>query len=216
MSPNRDVTVPSRIGIFGGTFDPPHYGHLAAAEATRGFLDLDRMVLVVANDPWQKTGGGGLVDVSASGSSLEVSPVGIRLAMVRAAVADRPDLEVDDLEVRRGGPSYTADTVAEYAANHSDAELFVLVGSDVAPGLEGWVRSEEVRERATIVVMERPGYEGGRPPVGWHYRVVGGSFPDIAGQDLRTAATAGGDLAGLVPPGVADLIHEHGLYGIRR
>lgn len=209
MSPPADVTIPSRIGLLGGTFDPPHHGHLAAAVAARRALDLDLVVLVVANDPWQKTGGGE-----------PVSPVGVRLAMVRAAVADRPDaepwLEVDDLEVRRGGPSYTADTVADYAARRPGAELFVLVGSDVAPGLDAWVRPDEVRRRATIVVMERPGHEGGRPPAGWEHEVLDGAFPDLAGRDLRTTVAAGGDLAGSVPPGVAALILEHGLYGIAR
>ncbi len=209
MSPPSDVTAPSRIGLLGGTFDPPHHGHLAAAVAARDALDLDRVVLVVANDPWQKTGGGE-----------PVSPVEVRLAMVRAAVTDRPDdepwLQVDDLEVRRGGPSYTADTVADYAQCHPDAELFVLVGSDVAPGLDGWVRPDEVRGRATIVVMERPGHEGGRPPSGWDHRLLDGTFPDLAGRDLRAAVATGGDLGGSVPEGVAALILEHGLYGIGR
>ena len=210
MSPPVDVPVPSRIGLLGGTFDPPHLGHLAAATAAREVLELDRVVLVVANDPWQKTGGDGPI----------VSGVRVRLAMVRAAVAGRDDLapwlEVDDLEVRRGGPSYTADTVAEYAADHPGAELFVLVGSDVAPGLDGWVRPDEVRERATIVVMERPGHEGGRPPVGWDHQVLDGSFPDLAGQDLRALVASGGDPTDAVPAGVAELIDEHGLYGVER
>jgi len=169
----------------------------------REALALDRVVLVVANDPWQKTGGDGR----------SVSSPQVRLAMVRAAVADAPEFEVDDIELRRGGPSYTADTVTVYAERHFDAELFVLVGSDVAPGLDGWVRPDDVRDRATIVVMERPGHEGGRPPTGWAHEVLDGTFLDLAGQDLRALVAAGGDLEGAVPPGVASLIRERGLYG---
>ena len=209
MSSPSDVTGPSRIGLLGGTFDPPHHGHLAAAEAARDAFGLDRVVLVVANDPWQKTGGGE-----------SVSAVEVRLAMVRAAVADRtgaePWLEVDDLEVRRGGPSYTADTVVEYCGRHPGADLFVLVGSDVAPSLGSWVRTDEFRRRATIVVMERPGHEGRRPPPGWEHEVLDGVFPDLAGRELRATVATGVDLQGSVPPGVATLIVEHGLYGIGR
>ena len=209
MSSPSDVTDPSRIGLLGGTFDPPHHGHLAAAEAARDAFGLDRVVLVVANDPWQKTGGGE-----------SVSDVEVRLAMVRAAVADRtgaePWLEVDDLEVRRGGPSYTADTVTEYAGRHPGADLFVLVGSDVAPGLDSWVRPDEVRRSATTVVMERPGHEGGRPPAGWEHEVLDGVFPDLAGRVFRTTVATEVDLQGSVPPGVATLIVEHGLYGLGR
>tara|TARA_Y100001960_G_scaffold291962_1_gene333735 strand:- start:1236 stop:1877 length:642 start_codon:yes stop_codon:yes gene_type:complete len=206
VSLRTDVTVPSRIGLLGGTFDPPHHGHLAAAETARETLGLDRVVLVVANDPWQKT----------AANCPPVSPVEIRLAMVRAAVVDHPDLEVDDIEIRRGGPSYTADTLAEYTQHHPKSQLFLLVGSDVAPGLDGWVRPEDVRSSATIVVMERPGHIGGRPPAGWEYEVLDGSFPDLAGRELRAVVAAGGDSSDAVPPSVATLILDHGLYGIRR
>ena len=206
VSLRAEVTEPSRIGLLGGTFDPPHLGHLAAAETAREALGLDRVVLVVANDPWQKTGA----------NCPPVSAVEVRLAMVRAAVVGHPDLEVDDIEVTRGGPSYTADTLDEYAQNHPGSQLFLLVGSDVAPGLDGWVRPEDVRRRATIVVMERPGHIGGRPPRGWEHEVLDGSFPDLAGRELRAMVAAGGDSSDAVPPGVANLILDHELYGIHR
>ena len=90
-----------RIGVFGGTFDPPHIGHLVAAVDAQQVLGLDVVLLVVAAVPWQKVG------------ERAISPAGERVAMVRAAVADRPGLEVSELEIRRGGPSYTADTLAE-------------------------------------------------------------------------------------------------------
>ena len=201
---------PRRIGILGGTFDPPHFGHLAAAREALRALDLDLLAFVVANDPWQKTSptGDGVVD--------EVSPVGIRLAMVAAAIEGMDRVRLDDREVRRGGPSYTADTLAEYCISHPEAELFVLVGSDVAPGLDTWVRPDEVRHHATIVVMERPGHEGSRPPIGWAHQVLDGSFPDLAGTGLRRMVAAGRSPESAVPQGVAAVIAEHGLYGAGR
>jgi len=201
---------PRRIGILGGTFDPPHFGHLAAAREALRALDLDLVTFVVANDPWQKTSptGDGVVE--------EVSPVDIRLAMAAAAIVGMDCVRLDDREVRRGGPSYTADTLAEYRTDHPEAKLFVLVGSDVAPGLDTWVRPEEVRRRATIVVMERPGHEGSRPPVGWVHQVLDGSFPDLAGTDLRRMVAAGRSLESAVPHGVVAVIAEHGLYGAGR
>ena len=201
---------PRRIGILGGTFDPPHFGHLAAAREALRALDPGFVALVGANDPWQKT------SPARDGVVEEVSPVGIRLAMVTAAIDGMDRVRLDDREVRRGGPSYTADTLAEYRSDHPEAELFVLVGSDLAPGLDTWVRPEEVRRRATIVVMERPGHEGSHPPAGWAHQVLDGSFPDLAGTDLRRMVAAGRSPESAVPHGVAAVIAEHGLYGSGR
>ena len=114
-----------RIGVFGGTFDPPHIGHLVAAVDAQQVLGLDVVLLVVAAVPWQKVG------------ERAISPAGERVAMVRAAVADRPGLEVSELEIRRGGPSYTADTLAELRHAEPDADLFVILGRDAAAGSTG-------------------------------------------------------------------------------
>ena len=112
-----------RIGVFGGTFDPIHAGHLETAEAVHRTLDLDRMLLVVANEPWQKEG------------SRSVTPAEDRLAMVEAAVAGRPGLEASRLEIDRGGPSYTVDTVDQLHSLYPGSELFLVVGADVVPDL---------------------------------------------------------------------------------
>ena len=165
-------------------------------------LGLDVVVLVVANDPWQKTACG-----------QDVTPAGIRLAMVRAAAEGLEGVEVDDLEIRRGGPSYTADTVDAYAETGSKDQLFVLVGSDIAPGLDRWARPDEVRRRATIVVMDRPGHIGHRPPAGWDHVVLAGTFPDLAGTDVRALLQDGASAVGAVPEAVLELISEHCLYG---
>ena len=111
-----------RLGVFGGTFDPPHVGHLVTAVNVRHALSLDRVLLVVANVPWQKVG------------ERTVSPAEDRLAMVEAAARGVAGLEVSRLEIDRGGPSYTADTLGHLHAAHPGVELFLIVGSDAAGG----------------------------------------------------------------------------------
>jgi len=191
--------------LLGGTFDPPHRGHLEAARTALDALGLDVVVLVVANDPWQKTAGG-----------QEVTPAEVRLAMVLAAATGLDGIEVDDMEIRRGGPSYTADTLEAYADRGPDDRLFVMVGSDIAPGMGDWARPAEIRERATIVVMDRPGHVGSRPPAGWDHVVLDGRFPELSGTDIRAMVEAHGTAAGAVPEAVARLIVDHDLYGADR
>ena len=140
-----------RIGIFGGTFDPVHVGHLVAAVNARHDLGLDRVVLMVANVPWQKVGG------------RKVTPAEDRFEMVQAAVGGVAGVEASRMEIDRGGPSYTADTISEMAVLYPDAELFVIVGWDVSAELGTWERLNEVRDLASLVVVNRPGTP---PPVG--------------------------------------------------
>lgn len=199
------MSRPERLGIFGGTFDPIHVGHLVAAVNVRHGLDLDRVLLVVANRPWQKVG------------TRPVTPAEDRLALVEAAVAGHPGLEASDLEIRRGGVSYTADTVADLARAHPGAELFLVVGADVAAALSSWERVEEVRAAVTLVVVNR-GSVGGLGPVpppaldGW--RVVGIEIPalEISSTDLRERAASGRPLDYLVPEAVIRVIRERSLY----
>jgi nicotinate-nucleotide adenylyltransferase len=141
--------------VFGGTFDPPHVGHLVAAVNVRHALGLDRVLLVVANVPWQKVG------------EREITPAEDRLAMVQAAAQGVAGIEASRIEVDRGGPSYTADTLAALREQHADPELFLIMGSDVAGGLMTWERVDEVRDGCTVVVVDRPGAEGEQPPAGW-------------------------------------------------
>jgi nicotinate-nucleotide adenylyltransferase len=134
-----------RLGIFGGTFDPPHVGHLVTAVNVRHELHLDRVLLVVNDQPWQKLG------------TRDITPAEDRFAMVEAAVGKVEGIEASRLEIERGGMSYTADTLGTLRAEDADRELFVVLGSDAARGLPTWERVDEVRELATIVVVERPG-----------------------------------------------------------
>lgn len=186
--------------MFGGTFDPPHVGHLVSAVNVRHQLDLDVVLLVVANDPWQKTG------------SRPVSPASDRLAMTVAAVGEVDGLEASDIELARGGVSYTADTLAELHARHPDAELHLILGSDAAGGLPTWDRAEEVRALASVVVVTRPGSEEGAPPPGWSWVRVETPRLDVSSTDLRARVSDGRPLDYLLTPAVIDCIEARGLY----
>jgi nicotinate-nucleotide adenylyltransferase len=196
--------VAARLGIFGGTFDPVHVGHLVAAVNTRHQLHLDRVVMMVANVPWQKAG------------TRLVSPAEDRFDMVLAAVGGVPGLEASRMELDRGGPSYTADTVAEMSRANPGAQLFVIVGWDVSAELASWERFEEVREMASLVVVNRPGTP---PPVGlvqqgWRVEEVAVPNLDISSTDLRARAVDGRPLDYLVPGPVVRVIRERGLYSV--
>lgn len=189
-----------RLGVFGGTFDPPHVGHLVTAVNVRHAMSLDRVLFVVANVPWQKVG------------ERSISAAEDRLAMVEAAVAGVDGLEVSRLEVDRGGHSYTADTLADLGALHPGVELFLVLGSDAAAGLPTWERVDEVRDRCTVVVVDRPGAEGARPPAGWRWQRVEVPRLEVSSTDLRARAADGRPLEFLLPPDVIACIRSRGLY----
>ena len=193
--------VPRRIGLFGGTFDPPHVGHLVTAVNVRHALRLDRLLLVVANDPWQK-------------GDQQVSPAADRLAMVEAAVRGVPGLEASRLEIDRGGVSYTADTLADLKTSDPSADLFLVLGSDAAALLPTWERVGEVRRLASLVVVTRPGAEACRPPEGWEHRVVEVPRLEVSSTDLRARAADGRPLDYLVPDAVVRVVRERRLYQV--
>jgi nicotinate-nucleotide adenylyltransferase len=192
--------VGERVGVFGGTFDPPHVGHLVAAVNVRYALGLDRVLLVVANDPWQKQG------------SRAVSAAEDRLAMVEAAVRDVDGLEASALEIQRGGVSYTADTLRQLRDEDPDRDLFLVLGSDAAAGLPSWDRVDDVRKLATVVVVTRPGSEDGRPPEGWTWTRVEAPRLEVSSTDLRARVVDGRPLDYLITPAVMDSIADRRLY----
>jgi nicotinate-nucleotide adenylyltransferase len=192
-----------RIGVFGGTFDPIHRGHLEVADSVRDALSLDRMLVVVANDPWQK-------------GDRTVSPAEDRYALVAAALADRPGLEASRLELDRGGPSYTIDTVHQLLAAEPEAEIVVVVGGDLVEGLGTWQRSEELKRLVTLAVVDRPGAPGADPPAGWRFVRVPVAPVDVSSTGLRAALEAGDDVTGVVPDAVMRRIVERGLYATGR
>jgi nicotinate-nucleotide adenylyltransferase len=191
-----------RLGIFGGTFDPIHVGHLVAAVNSRHALELDRVLMVVANIPWQKADARG------------VSCAEDRLALVEAAVGDVPGVEASRLEIDRGGESYTADTLQELRRRGPDDELFLIVGWDVAPELATWERRDEVQRLATLVIVNRPG--AGRPrgldDEGWRVEEVTVPNLEISSTDLRARAGDGRPLDYLVPEAAVRCIRSRGMY----
>ncbi|MGH9104751.1 MAG: nicotinate-nucleotide adenylyltransferase [Acidimicrobiales bacterium] len=193
-----------RIGIFGGTFDPIHVGHLVAAVNARHDLGLDRVALMVANVPWQKAG------------TRQVSPAEERFEMVQAAVGGLAGLEASRLEIDRGGPSYTADTVSQMAAMHPGAELYVIVGWDVSAELGTWERLDEVRDLASLVIVNRPGTPApvGLRRLGWRLEEVAVPNLEISSTDLRARAASGRPLDYLVPAPAVRVIRRRGLYSV--
>lgn len=188
-----------RIGVFGGTFDPPHIGHLVAAIDAREALRLDVVLLVVANAPWQK------VETRAVSSAAD------RLAMVDAAVAGTPGLEVSDLEIRRGGLSYTADSLIALGEEEPGAELFLILGNDAAAGFATWERHEEVAQLAHLVVVDRPGTP---TPIddGFSWARIDIPQLEISSTELRQRVVDGRSVHYLTPPAVVTCISERGLY----
>lgn len=194
--------VPLRIGLFGGTFDPPHVGHLVTAVNVRHALALDLVLLMVANDPWQKSG------------ARPITPAADRLAMVQAAVAGIEGLEAGTEETQRGGPSYTADTLATLRVKYAGARFFTIVGDDAAAHIDTWERVNEVVAMSSLVVIDRPG-----SPVtlsqDYEWRHVEVPRLEVSSTDLRCRVTDGRPLDYLVPEPVIDIIRDRGLYGLR-
>jgi nicotinate-nucleotide adenylyltransferase len=189
----------TRLGLFGGTFDPPHVGHLVTAVNVRHALSLDEVILMVANVPWQKQG------------SRRLMPALDRLAMVDAAVADVDGLVPGRLEIDHGGNSYTADTLRTLHDERPDAALFTIVGDDAAAGLRTWARYDEVVALSSLVVVDRPGDPVELPDdVAW-IRVEVPRL-EVSSTDLRARFSDGRPLDYLVTEPVLDVIRSRSLY----
>ena len=201
-----------RVGIFGGSFDPPHVGHVLVAVDALERLGLDRMVLVPAAQQPLKVARGG------SHASADE-----RLAMTRLLVDGDPRFEVDPIEIERGGISYMVDTLGTLAGRWPGVELFLLAGADVLGTFHRWRAPERVRALATLVVLTRdvaggagagPGAPGsppadfpGGPPVLLATRRV-----DVSSTEIRARLRSGQSIRGFVPEAVADFIRSAGLY----
>jgi nicotinate-nucleotide adenylyltransferase len=188
-----------RLGLFGGTFDPPHVGHLVTAVNVRHALELDEVILMVANVPWQKQG------------ARRLTPAEDRFAMVEAAVADVPGLVPGRLEIDHGGNSYTADTLDALAQKFPDAELYTIVGDDAAAGLRTWARYDEVVASSRLVVVDRPG-EPVELPADVDWIRVEVPRLQVSSTDLRARFTDGRPLDYLVTEPVLDVIRTRSLY----
>jgi nicotinate-nucleotide adenylyltransferase len=196
----------ARVGILGGTFNPPHVGHLAVARSALDQLELDRVVLVPAGIPPHK--------------AIECEPGPMhRLEMCRLTAAANPRIEVSSVELDRPGPSYTVDTLRLLHEQAPDDELTLIVGSDMAVGLPTWRDPEGILGLATLAVATRVGAE--REMVRNRLADLRGAERvafldmeevDVSSSLVRERAAQGLEIEGLVAPGVADYIEEHALY----
>jgi nicotinate-nucleotide adenylyltransferase len=191
-----------KLGVFGGTFDPVHAGHVVVATETRAQLGLDRVLLVVAGDPWQKRG-----RVVASAAD--------RFGLATTAVEHLDGIEASAIEIERGEASVTADTLEALSA--PGRELYLVLGADAVANRPTWRRLDETRHLATIVVVERAGDVHSEPPgPGWRVERVSIPRLDISSTDLRERLRDGRPIDGLVPPDVVHEIHQRGIYTERR
>jgi nicotinate-nucleotide adenylyltransferase len=191
-----------RIGIYGGSFDPPHLAHLALARVARDALALDELRLMPAGQPWQKPG------LHADATQ--------RVAMLRLLLAGEPGMAVDARELHRSGASYTVDTLRELSAEVPDAELFLVMGADQFAKLHTWHEAAELPRLATLAVAAREG-QAVRPPAGWagpppEWRELPLPRTDISATEVRRQAAAGNALAPLVGEAVAGYIDNYQLY----
>ncbi len=190
----------ARIGIFGGTFDPVHIGHLVAATWALEALALDRVLLVVANVPWQKAG------------TRTVTPAEDRFLVVQAAVSGVEGLEASRMEIERGGASYSADTVAELLGSVPSVEPYLIVGADVAAELGTWQRVDELRESVTLVVVDRGGTVPGADPPGWRVERLRIPALDLSSSQLRERLAEGRSVDFLIPEAAIRCIRQLNLY----
>ncbi|MGE0600904.1 MAG: nicotinate-nucleotide adenylyltransferase [Dehalococcoidia bacterium] len=182
------------IALLGGTFDPPHVGHLVLGECVGHQYDCDRVIYVPAGDPYRKT------DVRA------VTPGAMRLEMTRLAIAGNPRFALDDRELRRDGHTYTVDTLRELR-NEGHTEILLVLGSDAVAQLPEWRESEEIRRLARIVVAEKTaGADTGGYP-----RVEMPLLP-VSSTLIRERVRARRPVRYLVPDAVNDYINKHNLY----
>jgi nicotinate-nucleotide adenylyltransferase len=202
-----------RVGLFGGTFDPVHIGHLIVARAAVEHLELERMIWIPSAQPPHKPHG------TVTGASE-------RLEMVRLAIAEQAPFELSDCEIRRAGPSYTVQTVREFRANLGEAaELFWLIGADSLQELPSWYQVEQLLPLCRIVTAGRPGWAwdpgvrkllAGRLGAEAVERLGADILPtpriEISASQIRQRIGQGLSIRWLVPPAVEQYIQQRGLY----
>ena len=190
----------ARIGVMGGTFDPVHHGHLVAASEAAARFGLHEVVFVPTGQPYQKTG-------------RSVTAAEDRYLMTVVATASNPRFSVSRVDIDRGGPTYTIDTLRDLAGLYPDAELYFITGADVLEQILSWHKAGELFERAHFVGVTRPGYEldDGHLP-GGSVSLVDVPAMAISSTDLRQRAADGLPVWYLVPDGVVQYISKRELY----
>ena len=188
-----------RIGLFGGSFDPVHIGHLLVAQAACEELSLERLFFIpAAQSPFKPT-------------AIPAAPE-LRLRMLHMALFGKPNYEIDKQEIGRGGVSFTIDTVRDYAARFPKVEIFYLIGADHVPTLPKWRDAEELARMVQFVVIPRPGEIPAEAPAPFRVRQLGGWPLGLSSSQVRARAKAGQAIEHLVPFGVAEIIEQNELY----
>lgn len=200
MEPDKDQR-PRRIGVFGGTFDPPHIGHLAVARQLVGTDDLDAVVWMPVRIPPHKP-------------HSRIAPAGLRLEMVRAATDDVEGQVVSDLELAREGPSYTVDTLRALRSEDADIDPVLILGADQFAEFSTWKEPQEVARLARLWVLEREGESPHDVDPGVDVEWTAAHVPrvDVSSSEIRRRVRAGEPFRHLVPKGVAEVIEREGLY----
>jgi nicotinate-nucleotide adenylyltransferase len=187
------------IGVFGGTFDPPHIGHLIAAQDATAALSLNRVIFVPAADPPHKRG-------------VQVSAASVRSEMLRAAIAGDPRFEISSCELDRAGPSYTVDTLRELRKLHPGAALQLLIGVDQVQEFGSWREPDEIIKLAAVVMLARAGSDQVAPEANFVRQTVAVTRVDVSSTLIRTRVAVGMPIRYLVPDAVAKIIERDGLY----
>jgi nicotinate-nucleotide adenylyltransferase len=188
-----------RIGLYGGSFDPVHLGHLLVAHAALEELALDRLVFIPAAQSPFKPG-------------TVPAPAAIRARMLRMALVGEQRFAVDDLEIRRGGTSYTIETIREFERREPGAELFWLIGADHVPTLPQWREPEELARRVIFVVIPRPGDAATGLPEPWRLLNLRGWPLKVSSSEIRERVRSGKTVRHLLPAGVAEVVAGERLY----
>ena len=202
---SSDSSQSRKIGVFGGTFDPVHTGHLAVAECVKSELGLDVVLFVVTADQWLR-------------STPPVASAAARLAMVELAVEGMPGFEASDVDIVRGGPTYTVDTLSDLRARlGGSSELYLIVGADSAVTMDRWRGATMIASPTRVVVVGRPGLafdvrslDESHPASGAVY--VEGPMIDVSATAIRGHVKAGESIVGLVSTAVANYVEKRALY----
>lgn len=189
------------IGLFGGSFNPPHVAHLIVAEVARDQFGFDEVWWIPNATPPHK-------------SQDDLAAVNHRLEMTRRAVAENPAFQVCDIEVERSGVSYTVETVRALQDQHPNTDFGLLIGSDSLDHFAEWHKPDEIAERVPLVVYKRPGVIDAVPESRFanHVRFVAAPVMEVSGTEIRSRCRAGRSIRYLVPEPVRAYIETHGLY----
>jgi nicotinate-nucleotide adenylyltransferase len=188
-----------KLGLFGGSFDPVHLGHLLVAQAAMEELGLDRLFFIpAAQSPFKPEN--------------KPAPAAARLQLLRLALAGRSNCEVDEQEIRRGGVSYTVETLRDYRRRFPQAELYCLIGADNAAKLNEWRTADELAKLAEFVAIPRPGGTAANFPPPFRGRTLKGFPLGVSSSQIRARVKAGLPIDHLVPPLVAAAIGNNRLY----